>query len=81
MRVSNIAPEVAREQAREALKPENGGVLTTANETVGQYGIRNPLGGVAGWDEVFMNASLESFLKGYNLSLIHIYAHSTHFSY
>ena len=66
MRVSNVAPEVAREQAREALKPENGGVLTTANETVGQYGIRNPLGGVAGWDEVFMNASLESFLKGYN---------------
>lgn len=44
----------------------NGGVLETANETVGEYGIRNPLGGVAGWSEVYMNASLESFLKGYN---------------
>lgn len=40
--------------------------LETANETVGEYGIRNPLGGVAGWSEVYMNASLESFLKGYN---------------
>lgn len=66
MRVSNVAPGVAEAQAKEALKPENGGVLETANETVGQYGIRNPLGGVAGWGEVFMNASLESFLKGYN---------------
>mgnify|MGYP000231840459 CR=1 FL=1 len=44
----------------------NGGVLETANETVGEYGIRNPLGGVAGWSEVYMNANLESFLKGYN---------------
>lgn len=29
-------------------------------------GIRNPLGGVSGWSEVYMNANLESFLKGYN---------------
>ena len=47
-------------------QPANGGVLETANETVGEYGIRNPLGGVASWSEVYMNASLESFLKGYN---------------
>lgn len=66
MRVSNVAPALAKEQAEAALKPENGGVLETANETVGEYGIRNPLGGVAGWGEVFMNASLESYLKGYN---------------
>lgn len=66
MRVSNVAPDLAEEQAVAALKPENGGVLETANETVGEYGIRNPLGGVAGWGEVFMNASLESYLKGYN---------------
>lgn len=65
MRVSNKKPDWAAEQTREALKPENGGVLETANETVGQYGIRNPLGGVSGWGEVFMNASLESFMKGY----------------
>lgn len=66
MRVSNKAPELAEEQAKAALNPDNGGVLETANETVGEYGIRNPLGGVAGWGEVFMNASLESYLKGYD---------------
>lgn len=66
MRVSNVAPALAEEQAKAALDSKNGGVLETANETVGQYGIRNPLGGVAGWSEVYMNASLESYLKGYN---------------
>jgi hypothetical protein len=33
---------------------------------VGEYGITNPLGGVSGWSEVYMNASMESFLLGYN---------------
>lgn len=66
MRVSNVAPELAEEQAKASLDAANGGVLETANETVGEYGIRNPLGGVAGWSEVYMNASLESFLKGYD---------------
>lgn len=66
MRVSNVNPTMAGEQARAALDPSNGGVLEKATETVGEYGIRNPLGGVNGWGEVFMNASLESFLTGYN---------------
>ena len=66
MRISNVDPTLAAEQAREALDPENGGVLEKANETVGQYGIRNPLGGVSAWSEVYMNASMESFLTGYN---------------
>lgn len=66
MRVSNVAPALAEEQAKAALDATNGGVLETANETVGEYGIRNPLGGVSGWSEVYMNANLESFLKGYN---------------
>ena len=66
MRVSNVDPDLAKEQAQAALDAQNGGVLETSNETVGQYGIRNPLGGVSGWGEVFMNASLESFLKGYD---------------
>lgn len=66
MRVSNVAPDLAEAQAVAALDSKNGGVLETANETVGEYGIRNPLGGVAGWGEVFMNASLESYLKGYD---------------
>ncbi|WP_294592430.1 SusD/RagB family nutrient-binding outer membrane lipoprotein [uncultured Bacteroides sp.] len=66
IRVSNVDRGLAEEQAKAALDVTNGGVLETANETVGEYGIRNPLGGVAGWGEVFMNASLESFLKGYN---------------
>ena len=41
MRVSNVAPELAEKQAKAALDAANGGVLETANETVGEYGIRN----------------------------------------
>ncbi|TWV14098.1 SusD/RagB family nutrient-binding outer membrane lipoprotein [Bacteroidaceae bacterium HV4-6-C5C] len=66
MRVSNVDSELAKAQAQAALDPENGGVLETAGETVGEYGVRNPLGGVSGWQEVYMNASMESFLNGYN---------------
>lgn len=66
MRVSNVDTELAKTQAQAALNPQNGGVLELADETVGEYGVRNPLGGVNGWDEVFMNASMESFLTGYN---------------
>jgi hypothetical protein len=66
MRVSNVDKDLAKTQAQAALDPANGGVLEEAGETVGEYGITNPLGGVSGWGEVFMNASLESFLNGYN---------------
>lgn len=65
MRVSNVDKSLAEAQTKAALDPNNGGVLEKADDTVGEYGIRNPLGGVNGWDEVFMNANLESFLNGY----------------
>lgn len=65
MRVSNIDSELARTQVQAALNPANGGVLEGVDETVGEYGVRNPLGGVSGWEEVYMNASLGSFLTGY----------------
>ena len=65
MRVSLVDPVLAKEQVLAALDPANGGVLETARETVGQYGVVNPLGGVSSWDEVFMNASMESFLTGF----------------
>ncbi|MDR0977326.1 MAG: SusD/RagB family nutrient-binding outer membrane lipoprotein [Prevotellaceae bacterium] len=66
IRVSNIDADLAKQQAQAALDPDNGGVLENADETVGEYGITNPLGGVSGWGEVFMNASMESFLMGYS---------------
>ena len=66
MRVSNVDPTLARAQTLIALDVANGGVLENADETVGQYGVLNPLGGVASWSEVYMNASMESFLNGYN---------------
>ncbi|MEG0645562.1 MAG: SusD/RagB family nutrient-binding outer membrane lipoprotein [Bacteroides sp.] len=65
MRISNVNPTLAAQEAKAALDPDNGGVLEKANETVGQYGIRNPLGGVSAWSEVYMNASMESFITGY----------------
>ncbi len=65
MRVSNVNPTLARQQATAALAASAGGVLENADETVGEYGVANPLGGVANWWEVYMNASMESFLNGY----------------
>lgn len=65
MRISNVDKTLAETQVKAALDPNNGGVLEKADETVGEYGVRNPLGGVNGWDEVYMNANLESFLTGY----------------
>lgn len=65
MRVSNVNSELAKTQAQAALNSANGGVLENADETVGEYGIRNPLGGVSAWQEVYMNASMEAFLNGY----------------
>ncbi len=65
MRVSGVDETLAKQQIAAALDPANGGVLETPRETVGQYGVVNPLGGVSSWDEVFMNASMESFLTGF----------------
>ncbi len=65
MRISNVDATLARTQVLAALDAANGGVLENADETVGQYGVLNPLGGVANWSEVYMNASMESFLNGY----------------
>ena len=65
MRVSNVNPTLARQQATAALAASAGGVLENADETVGEYGVANPLGGVANWREVSMTASTESFLSGF----------------
>ena len=65
MRVSNVDKTLAQTQVTAALAANAGGVLEGADETVGEYGVANPLGGVANWWEVYMNASMESFLNGY----------------
>lgn len=65
MRVSNVDKTLAQAQATAALAANAGGVFETADDRVGEYGVANPLGGVAEWSEVYMNASMESFLNGY----------------
>lgn len=65
MRVSNVDKTMAQAQATAALDAKAGGVLEAADDLVGEYGVSNPLGGVANWWEVYMNASMESFLNGY----------------
>ncbi|MGL5272347.1 MAG: SusD/RagB family nutrient-binding outer membrane lipoprotein, partial [Phocaeicola sp.] len=66
MRVSNVDKTLAQTQVSKALDAANGGVLTAYDETVGEYGVSNPLGGVSNWSEVYMNANMESFLNGFN---------------
>ena len=76
IRVSMSAPDLARAEVAKAMDATAGGVLESADETVAvstESGYKNPLGTVnEGWGEVFMGATMESVLVGYNLSLIHI---------
>lgn len=70
IRVSVAAPGLAKTETIKALNPDNGGVLEDADETVAvstESGYKNPLGTVnQGWGEVFMGATMESVLVGYN---------------
>ena len=67
IRVSMIKPDWAKAQVKKALE---GGVIENADETVAvstKSGYKNPLGTInEGWGEVFMGATMESVLVGYN---------------
>ncbi len=64
------APDLARAEVAKAMDATAGGVLESADETVAvstESGYKNPLGTVnEGWGEVFMGATMESVLVGYN---------------
>ena len=66
MRISNVNATLAKDQATKALN-DNQGVLEGARETIAVMGKNyiNPLCAVAGWGEVYMNASMESIVNGY----------------
>lgn len=66
MRISNVDPVTAKAQAQKALNDKNG-VLEGAKQTIAVSGKTyvNPLYGVANWGEVYMNASMESIINGY----------------
>lgn len=66
MRISNVDATTAKDQATKALN-DNQGVLEGARETIAVMGKNyiNPLCAVAGWGEVYMNASMESIVNGY----------------
>lgn len=69
IRVSNVNSQMASEQAKKALSNKYG-VLETNNDIVEvstKTGYKNPLGTIGlSWWEVYMNASLESFMVGYD---------------
>lgn len=66
IRVSNADTSLAKAQTIKALGDSNG-VLEGAKETIAVSGNTyvNPLYAVAGWGEVYMNASMESIINGY----------------
>ena len=67
IRISMAAPDLAKAEVTKALE---SGVIQDADETVAvstASGYKNPLGTVnEGWGEVFMGATMESVLVGYN---------------
>lgn len=70
MRVSNVDAALAKAEASKALTDKNG-LLETNLDNVAVHAdgdnYKNPLGTIGlGWWEVYMNASMESFLVGYD---------------
>lgn len=68
MRLSNIAPELARAQAEAAVK-DDGGLIETndQNANVGVGAEPNPYYLIAfSWGEVRINATITSYMNGYN---------------
>lgn len=70
MHIRNVAPDKARTEAETALNPTNGGVITDNADNmtvkVGQ-GFSNPLVFISTiWEDIHINASLQSYMTGYN---------------
>lgn len=70
MRISNVNPKQAATEVTKALQDPHGLIETNA-ENVAVFAdgsnYKNPLGTIGlSWWEVYMNASMESFLVGYN---------------
>ncbi|EFK58436.1 RagB/SusD family nutrient uptake outer membrane protein [Sphingobacterium spiritivorum] len=71
MRIVKVNPQLAREQAEKALNPANGGVIeaNTDNFKINiptDANFSNPLFFIAkNWEDTRINASLESFMIGY----------------
>lgn len=71
IRISMVAPQKAHDEVQRALAPENGGLLELVDDLIAVRtngtSYNNPLGEInKAWGEVFMNANMESILKGYN---------------
>lgn len=69
IRVSNVDPDLAAAEVRKCFDSDAGfleaGIHFIAVTTIGS-GYSNPLGEInKSWGEVFLNASMESFLTGY----------------
>ncbi len=68
IRVSNIDKNLAQTEAQKALTDSHGLIETVAQnvEVSTEKGYKNPLGTIGwSWWEVYANASMESFLTGY----------------
>ena len=68
VRISNVAPELARAKAEEAVKSARGLIDTNDNNAyVGVGAEPNPLWLVASsWGEIRINATIASYMKGYS---------------
>lgn len=71
IRLSNIDRTTAEAQIKKCFEASDIGFLEAGNHLISVStqgsGYTNPLGEInKGWNEVFMNASMESFLTGYN---------------
>lgn len=69
VRLSVVAPKTAAAEIEKAMNPDAGGLLEANNDIVAvstALGFTNPFGEInKGWGEVFLNANLESYMKGY----------------
>lgn len=74
MRVSNKDKALATTEAKKALENTYGLIEKSSdNAQVSGKGYMNPLGGVAGWGETYMGASIASILVGYEDPRLSVY--------
>lgn len=76
MRISNVAPELARQKAEEAVTDVVGVMTTSADAAYSNYNDgMNPYYRVAfSWNEIRVSANITSYLSGYNDPRLAVYA-------
>lgn len=69
LRLAYVEEARGKAEAAKAVNPDNGGLLESPKENVmvSGFGLKHPLNTItSAWTDISMNASMESFLVGYN---------------